>query len=140
VVPVIEPLKPILKGWQALPHSPVKSRKTWWRHMRRLLGLSDDVTAYTIRHTVLTYLDSAGVPGAQYSGLAGHVPDTRGTATTTATNYLHYDPANAGELRAALTSFWGQCWSESEQWCADQVRSKPIRGKPISLDRNTGKP
>lgn len=131
ICPVIEPLRPILEGWRSMPHAKVKSRKTWWRHARKLTGV--DAEAYAIRHTLLTYLDKVGVPGAQYSGLAGHIPPSRGTATTTAKNYLHYDPANAPELVAALTTFWNESWAAADQWCADHVRTKPIKGKPISL-------
>lgn len=137
VCPVIEPLKPILQGWVQLPHLRVKSRKTWWRTARRVTGV--DAEAYAIRHTLLTYLDNAGVPGSQYSGLAGHIPASRGTARTTAKNYLHYDPTNAPELVAALTTFWNESWKAADQWCADHLRTKPVRGKPISVAPKRGK-
>jgi len=119
VCPVIDPLKPILESWALAPHETVKSRKTWWRTARRLLDI--EAEGYTIRHTLLTYLDNAGVPGSQYSGLAGHVPASRGTARTTATNYLHYDPRNAPELKTALTTFWHESWAAADQWCADHL-------------------
>lgn len=135
--PVIDPLKPILEAWTKLPHARVQSRKTWWRTARRVTGV--DAEAYAIRHTLLTYLDGAGVPGAQYSGLAGHIPTSRGVARTTAKNYLHYDPANAPDLVAALTTFWNESWEAADQWCADHLRTKPVRGKPITLDPTKGK-
>lgn len=137
IVPAIEPLRPILKGWQQLPHAQVASRKTWWRTARRATGV--DAEPYAIRHTLLTYLDGAAVPGAQYSGLAGHIPASRGTARTTAKNYLHYDPRNAPELESALTTFWGRAWEAADQWCADHLRTKPVRGRPISIAPAKGK-
>lgn len=112
VVPVIEPLKPILDAWKRVPHEKVKSRKTWWRTARALTGV--DAEAYAIRHTLLTYLDNAGVPRVQVEGLAGHAG--RGT---TAKHYLHYDPRNSPQLESALTTFWQECHAAAEQWCAD---------------------
>lgn len=127
-VPVIEPLKPILTGWVQLPHDKVASRKTWWRKTRLVLALPDDVIAYTIRHTVLNYLEDEGVPRKQIEGAAGHA--ARGT---TARHYLHYDPRKAPKLEAALTKFWNEAWAAADQWSADHVRTMPVRGKPISV-------
>ena len=132
IVPVIAPLKPILEAWSFLPHEQVKSRKTWWRTARKALGI--EAEGYTIRHTLLTYLDNAGVPRIQVEGLAGHVG--RGT---TAKNYLHFDPRNAPQLTSALTTFWADSWEAADQWCADHRRTKPVRGKPISIDAGGAK-
>jgi hypothetical protein len=131
VIPVIEPLKPILKAWKEKPHDQVKSRKTTWRTLRRVLGVTLD--AYSIRTTVSTYLDQQGVPGAQISGIIGHLPSSRGIARTTSDHYLHYDPLDANRAKAVLTQLFTAVQREAEKWAADHLRTTPVRGKPISL-------
>lgn len=132
IVPVIDPLRSILEAWSKKPHPRVKSRKRWWRTARRVLSLPD-VEAYDIRHTVSTYLDAQRVPGAQISGITGHLPESRGISRTTSKHYLHYDPENAPEAKRALTKFFRAVEKESTLWRADHLRTKPVRGKPISL-------
>lgn len=132
VVPMIEPLRTILSDWKASPHVRVASRKRWWRTARRVLGLPG-VEAYDIRHTVTTMLDTSGVPGAQISGITGHLPSSRGMARTTSQHYLHYNPHNAPEALAALTNFYNEVRSHADQWIADHMRTTPVRGKPIML-------
>jgi integrase len=136
VLPVIEPLKPILKDWKENPHDQVKSRKRFWRTMRRVLGLEAGFDAYSIRTTVSTYMDEQGVPGAQLSGVIGHLPESRGIARTTSAHYLHYDPRNAKRAKAVLTQLFTAVQREAEKWAADHLRTTPARGKPISLVRN----
>lgn len=136
VVPVIAPLRPILAAWLESPGQRVKSRKKWWNTMRRVIGLSDAVNPYTIRHTVATFMDAEGVPGAQLSAIAGHLPAARGIARTTSRNYLHYDPRNCPKATRALTKLFQAVEREAASWRADQVRTIPVRGKPISLARN----
>ena len=135
VVPVIDPMIQILKAWRESPHEVVKSRKIWWGTMRRALGLPADVTAYTIRHTVTTYMDQAGVPGAELSAIAGHLPSQRGIARTTSKHYLHYDPRNCPKAKRALTKFFRSVEAAADQWLADHVRTIPLRGAPISVAR-----
>jgi hypothetical protein len=131
VIPVIEPLEPILKAWKEAPHDPVKSRKRAWRTLRRVLGVTLD--AYSIRTTVSTYMDQRGVPGAQLSGIIGHLPSSRGIARTTSEHYLHYDPLNCKRAKAVLTQLFTAVQREAEKWAADHLRTKPVRGQPISL-------
>lgn len=131
VLPVIEPLKPILKAWKETPHDPVKSRKRTWRTLRRVLGVTLD--AYSIRTTVSTYMDQQGVPGAQLSGIIGHLPSSRGIARTTSEHYLHYDPMNAKRAKAVLTQLFTAVQREAEKWAADHLRTTPLRGQPIRL-------
>lgn len=133
LVPAIEPVHPILDAWLMLPHEQVASRKTWWRAARRALGLPDEVVAYTIRHTVLTFLEMEGVPRFHIEATAGHAP--RGT---TARHYLHFDPANAPKLVEALTKFWTLAWAEAEQWSAEHERTKPVRGKRMTIAKKDG--
>lgn len=132
MVPVIEPMRPILKAWKADPHPRVKSRKRWWRTARRVLDMPG-VEAYHIRHTISTYMDQAGVPGAQLSGITGHIPASRGIARTTSAHYLHYDPRNAPEAVAALTTFFQEVARHADLWAADHLRTTPAKGKPIML-------
>lgn len=133
VVPVIAPLRPILEDWRDNPHEPVKSRKRWWRTMRRALALPDDVEPYTIRHTVATFMDEEGVPGAQLSSIAGHLPTTRGIARTTSRHYLHYDPRNCPKAVKALTKLFRSVEREATSWRADHLRTTPLRGNPIGV-------
>lgn len=134
LVPMIDPLRPILEAWQESPHERVKSRKRWWRTARRALALPG-IEAYDIRHTVTTYMDEQGVPGAQMSGITGHIPASRGIARTTSDHYLHYDPRQADKAKKVLTKFFRAVMAEADQWTADHRRTIPVRGKPISVAR-----
>lgn len=132
IVPTIEPMRPILEAWKKNPHTRVKSRKRWWRTARRVLNMPG-VEAYDIRHTVTTHMDQSGVPGAQLSGITGHIPASRGIARTTSAHYLHYDPRNAPEAVAVLTTFFQEAMRQADLWSADHLRTKPVRGRPIML-------
>lgn len=132
IVPAIKPLRPILDAWKEQPHPTVKSRKTWWRTARRVLDMPN-VEAYDIRHTITTLLDKGRVPGAQVSGITGHIPASRGIARTTSRHYLHYDPEDSPEAVAVLTKFFKEVEREATLWLADHMRTKPLRGRPIRL-------
>lgn len=136
IVPTIEPLKPILQAWKKEPHEAVKSRKRWWRTMRRALGLPANVVPKTIRHTVATWMDAQGVPGSELSSIAGHLP-AHSRMTRTTARYVHYDPYNAPKSKRALTTLFEQVSRAADQWSADHLRTKPVRGKPISLELRT---
>lgn len=140
VVPVIDPLLPILQDWRGKPHAHAKSRKTWWRNMRRVLGLGVDVNPYTIRHTVATYMDDEGVPGSQLSAIAGHLPSHRGIARTTSRNYLHYNPRNCPKAKRVLTKLFRAVEDGASRWSADHLRTTPSRGSPISLLKRSDNP
>lgn len=133
VVPTIDPLLPILEDWRNHPHKIVASRKKWWRTMRRVTGMPLEVDPYTIRHTVATFMDQEGVPGADLSAIAGHLPSHRGIARTTSRNYLHYDPRDCPKAKQALTKLFQSVEREATAWRADHRRTNPLRGKPISL-------
>jgi hypothetical protein len=139
VLPVIEPLAPVLKGWKETPHDQVRSRKRFWRTMRRVLDLPPWVEAYCIRTTVATYLDVEGTPGGQISGIIGHLPESRGISRTTSEHYLHYDPRNCARAKAVLTQLFSLVMAEAEKWTADHSRTIPSRGKPITIEANTAK-
>lgn len=139
VLPVIAPLEPILKAWKEKPHDPVKSRKITWRTMRRALGLPQWMEAYCIRTTVATYLDDAGTPGGQISGIIGHLPESRGIAQTTGKHYLRYDPHNCARAKRVLTQLFTAVQREADKWAADHLRTTPVRGQPISVVRRDAK-
>lgn len=136
MVPAIDPLKPILQDWRDSPHPKVASRKQWWETARRALSMPD-VEAYDIRHAVTTFMDDQGVPGAQLSGIAGHIPESRKIARTTSDHYLHYNPHNATKGKRALTKFFRLVEAAAGQWIADHRRTIPVRGRPISIERTT---
>lgn len=133
VLPVIEPIKPILAEWRDNPHDQVKSRKRFWRTMRRVLGIEPGMDAYSIRTTVSTWMDEQGVPGAQISGIIGHLPSSRGIARTTSQHYLHYDPHNAERAKEVLEQLFSEVMAEADKWSADHLRTTPVRGQPIRL-------
>jgi integrase len=137
IVPMIEPLRPILEDWKKYPHEPVLSRKTWWRTARRALGIR--LEAYDIRHAVSTMLDNSGVPGAQIGGITGHIPESRNIPQTTRDHYLHYDPRNAPQAKRALTRFFGLVMHEADKWAADHLRTKPAYKQPISIEQKLEK-
>jgi hypothetical protein len=139
VLPVINPLIPVLADWKENPHDRVRSRKTTWRTMRRVLSLPAWVEAYCIRTTVATYLDDEGTPGGQISGIIGHLPESRGIARTTGKHYLRYDPQNCERAKEVLTQLFNLVMAEADKWAADHLRTTPLRGRPISLVPNTGK-
>lgn len=135
VVPAIDALHPILTEWRDKPHTPAKSRKRWWRTMRRALGLPEDATAYVFRHTVATYMDQAGVPGAEMSGIIGHIPRHRNIARTTGRHYIHFDPYKCPKARQALTRLFVAVQREAAKWSADHMRTTPLRGQQIAVAR-----
>lgn len=135
VLPVIGPLRPVLADWRENPHDPVKSRKTTWRTMRRALGLPEWVEAYCIRTTVTTWLDEKGTPGAQISGIIGHLPESRGIARTTSKHYLAYDPHNAKRAKEVLTQLFEDVVRRSEKWASDHFRTTPAYKQPIKVVR-----
>jgi hypothetical protein len=99
-----------------------------------------EVNPYTIRHTVATYMDDEGVPGAQLSAIAGHLPSHRGIACTTSRNYLHYNPMNCPKAKRVLTKLFRAVEDGASSWSADHLRTTPTRGHPISLSKRSDYP
>lgn len=126
VVPVIEPLKMLFKAWP--DGKPVKSRKIWWRTMRRLLGLPQKVIPKTIRHTVSSHLRNSAVPGEQISALLGH-KDEDDTLETTSEIYAHVDPTKMKAAIRALTKLWEQVDREATKW-------RRVHTVSITVDNN----
>lgn len=140
VLPVIDPLRPVLRYWRIRPLAPVKSRKQVWRTMRRALGLPEWVEAYCIRTTISTVLDEQGTPGGQISGIIGHLAESRGLSRTTERHYLAYDPRNCDRAKEVLTWHFGEVMQRSKKWRADHLRTTPIRGKPTMVVKALQKP
>lgn len=135
VVPVIEPLRAVLAGWQ---HNPVASRKRWWRTMRAKLGIPATHTPKTIRHTVASHLRGAGVPGEQISQLLGH-KDRTDTLEATSERYAHADPLKMRPTIRALTSLWQSVEREADKWRADHLLTITADKNKIIVDRKATK-
>jgi integrase len=103
IIPAIRPMQVVLRRWQQDKFEPVDSNKTAWRHMRKELGLSDDVFPKTIRHTIATMLyNDPTVPERQVSEMLGH----EGKLSRTTLLYAKYDPTRLAEAVQALTTIW----------------------------------
>lgn len=134
IVPVIPEFRPWLMAWAGYPHKPVKSRKTWWRHMRAQLGLPADIVPKTIRHSVATELRSRGVPMDEIAGLLGHTGDRRITQ-----GYAKYDPSRLPHAKLELSAIWNEVCASANKWLTDHIRSSGLRGVPISVVRKAKK-
>lgn len=134
VVPAIEPLRPILAAWAKDGAAPAMSFRTRWRTMRRVLSLSDDVEAKTIRHTVATKLRTMRVPAEEVETLLGH----RVLKKTSAV-YAKYDPDYLSDVAVALSKVWDAAMVSAWTWCAVHLRSKVGNGATIILDRKCEK-
>lgn len=117
LVPVIEPFRPVLEGWEYLP---VKSRKRFWRTLRDKLGLDPASIPKTIRHTVASHLRNSSVPGEQISALLGH-KDRTDTLERTSERYAHADPLKMREAIRALTTFYNRVEAAASRWSADHL-------------------
>jgi len=133
VIPVIPEFEPWLRAWAEHPHPPVASRKIWWRHMRRELGLPEKAVPKTIRHTIATRLRSEGVPGDKLQMLLGHETLKRTTRV-----YAKYDPQYLQEVKAPLSMIWSECCTAAHQWLAVHLLSTPKRGQKLTVLENGG--
>ncbi|WP_226948752.1 integrase, partial [Rhizorhabdus wittichii] len=129
-VPVIDPLRPILDDWKANPHSPVKSRKTWWRTMRAALGFPADRIPKTIRHSVSTELRKRGAPGGELSSWMGHIPEDMKATTA---RYAKYDPRYLAKTKRLLTKLFKEVETAADRWAADHLRTTSARGRPAQI-------
>lgn len=124
IIPVIRPLRPILRNWSL---EPVKSRKTAWRIMRKVLGLPDDLQPKDIRHTIATLLYSdPAVPEREVSELLGHT----GKLAATTKRYARYSPHHLKNAERALSKIWLRVSREARAVAAVQTLSiEPWHGK-----------
>ena len=91
---------PVVEFWG----EHVKCIKTAWRATRRRAGLDKDVTAYSLRHTVASWLRAEGVNPASVSYLMGHA--WQGKSITE--RYAHASPDYMQDVKEALDRLLGQ--------------------------------
>ncbi len=116
VIPAIRPMRAVLRAWAQEGAKPVKSNKTAWRTMRKVLCLSDDVYPKTIRHTIATWLYAdPSVPERQVSEMLGH----EGKLSRTSKLYAKYDPNRLKEVERALTIIWRRIGGMARGYAAD---------------------
>ncbi len=130
VVPVPPAFAAFLKEWAKKPHKAVVEKKRAWRTMRRALDLPANVVAKTIRHTIGTELRSRGVPADELEMLFGHRVMKKTTEV-----YAKYDPAYLANARDMLSTIFQEVQAHAEAWDADHLRTIPLRGKPITVDK-----
>jgi len=107
VVPLTKTLASCLTGapgahyveWRG---RPVKSIQKLFRDTRKRAGLSDDVSPYTIRHTMASQLRKRGVPQWEVQGFMGH--KTGGTTEI----YAKYDPSYLSEAARAIDAYFAE--------------------------------
>lgn len=116
IIPAIRPLRVVLRAWAADQGEVVHSRKTAWRIMRRVLGMSPDVFPKTIRHTIATmlYADPT-VPEREIVEMLGH----EGKLARTTRIYAKYDPARLSNVSRALTTIWRAISREARTYASD---------------------
>lgn len=126
VIPAIWPIRPVLRQWKREGASPVTSHKTAWRNMRRVLKLSDDVHAKTIRHTVATLLYSdESVPEREIVELLGH----EGKLARTTRIYAKYDPTRLRNVARVLTTLWRDIKRQALAFDADHSLATVGQGR-----------
>ena len=137
IIPAIRPLRVVLQAWARDGAEPVASRKTAWRIMRRALGLSADVHAKTIRHTVATMLYAdASVPEREIVELLGH----EGKLARTTRIYAKYDPNRLHNVTRALTTIWMAVSREARRFGSDHSLTTIGQGGMNVVARKDGKP
>jgi len=130
VIPVIRPMRVVLRAWQRDGYHPVKSNKTAWRTLRKALKLSEDVFPKTIRHTMATWLYSdPTVPPRQVAEMLGH----EGDLNSVTKRYAKYDPNRLGEAVAALTKIWMRTSKAARKFGADHLLTKGVTNDPIRV-------
>jgi integrase len=125
IIPAIRPVRPVLRAWARDGANVVGSRKTAWRVMRRTLGLSPDVHAKTIRHTVATllYADER-VPEREIVELLGH----DGKLARTTRIYAKYDPTRLRGVTRSLSTLWLKVSRLARAYGADHLLTTGQRG------------
>jgi integrase len=134
VVPVIPELAPVLASWAKEKATPVGSKRTAWRTMRRALGLPEAVVMKTVRHTIATRLRSMGVPAEEISGLLGHAAMSRTTSV-----YAKYDPNHLVKAKRALSKIWRDVMAAADSWSAGHLRAKVGNGLTVVHVKGTEK-
>ena len=130
-VPMIDEMRPIYEQWVKDGAQIVKSRKTAWRSIRRVLNLPVAVEPKTIRYSVATELRRMGtVPAIQLESLLGHEAVKGVTA-----RYAKYDPRYMAEAKAALSNVFQRVAAEALKWGAVHLLSKAGNARAVVLNR-----
>lgn len=126
VVPAIPEIAAMFDVW---PAAGVSSRKTAWRTMRRVIGLSDDAFPKTIRHTVATMLlDDSDVTPIHIEALLGHR-----VFNSTSAVYAKWDVRHLEPVRPALSRIWHEVHDAAHKWRAVHSLSTGVRGDKRKL-------
>jgi integrase len=134
-VPAIRPFRHVLRAWARDGAEQVKSRKTAWRVMRRALGLSADVHAKTIRHTIATRLYSdRTVPERETVELMGH----EGKLARTTRIYAKYSPHHLGNAMRSLTTLWINVHRLAKVYASDHILTTNKNNAKIIVERTAG--
>jgi integrase len=106
---------------------PVQMRRRW-ATMRRALGLPVEVEAKSIRRTMATWLNAAGVPEAEIKTMLGH----RSSGATA--HYIHVRPEHLATARTTLDQLWIGLMFAVRSWLTNHGRTTNKFGKVIVLD------
>lgn len=136
VIPAIRPMRVVLRAWAREEWRPMGSNKTAWRTMRRILDLSPDVHAKTIRHTIATWLyNDPTVPERQVSEMLGH----EGKLSRTTKVYAKYDPRLLVDAVRALTIIWRRISKLARAYGADHRLTIEDKWTPLAIVMKSGK-
>ena len=136
VVPAIPGIVTMMKDWKGLwitdGTGEFRSLSKRWSTMRCVLGLSENIAAKTIRHTIATMLEWKGCDEKQITRLLGHVGENATTAI-----YQKYNPNRMGSVKAGLTEIWDEANAAADDWCAKWAVGIGEKGKFVKVDRST---
>ena len=134
IIPAIRPLRVVLRAWERAGAKTVKSHKTAWRIMRRVLDLSPDVHPKTIRHTVATllYADET-VPEREVVEMLGH----EGKLARTTRIYAKYSPTRLRNVTRALATLWLAVSREARAYGADHLLTTGQSQDPLRVTLRT---
>ena len=115
VLPITDALLPWLRNatgdhlvsWRG---KRLDSIKSVWRRARARAGLPQDVSPYSIRHTLATELRARGVPEWECAGWLGHSTPYRTTEI-----YAKYRPDYLSQARAAIDAWMKEIGALLEQ-------------------------
>ncbi|ARK07503.1 site-specific tyrosine recombinase [Sphingobium phage Lacusarx] len=135
IIPCIPQFADLLAGHEGLwvredDGTSITSMRKRWLTMREVLGLSDDVVAKTIRHTVATEMEWREADEMQVSRLLGHVAQNRTSGT-----YRHYNPKRMASVRSALIELWDDVQAAADQWNHRYVVARGPNGKLVRVER-----
>lgn len=128
IIPAVRPVRPVLQAWIEEGGKPVGGTRTSWRKMRKVLGLSDDVEAKTIRYTVATWLyEMDWVPERQIAEMLGHAGGL--DLARTSRIYAKYRPDRMGKVVKGLELIWLDTARRAKIFAADHLLTTQVGKK-----------